>query len=520
MSTANDNARRYATRARTAAAAATKAATDTEAAAPGCSKKTTQQTHASSNSSVSKRALGDITNSQRHTSNHVSSSQQPPPSKVRRTEANTKPVPSAASRHFRAHRDAKLLPSKNPYGSALQQEPAHQQPDCCAAAPSPLIDTTSSSSFRSESQTSPAVALQSPTAGRHRTSLVPCGVIDIDAADVRDPLAVSKYAKDIYRNLRSREARFMVPPLYMDAQPEVTVKMRSILVDWLVDVHQKFRLSPETLHLTVNVIDRFLAVTPVRRRKLQLVGVTAMLIASKYEELFAPETADFVYITDRAYRRDEILHMEAVILNVLHFDVTVPSAISFLRRCFKAARAHPVLSELEYFSIDSGRSLRTSPAYADASDHPSILTDASFLSQNADCFALYVLELSMQDSSMLDYCPSVRAATACLLGIKCFSNSSWSPTLQYYSGDLDEQDLRDCEGAMRRLVEAEQLGQTTNKLTAIKRKFAHAKFNSISVRAMGLDLSSIKFGTPDIVRAHGASDFAYMDICNEERTIE
>jgi hypothetical protein len=520
MSTANHNARHYATRARTAAkAAAAATATAAKPAPQPVSKKHTAASSSTSNASVSKRALGDITNSQ--CPSHVATSLQPP-SKVRRTEA-TKPVATAASRRTLAHQVA-LLREKNPYCPGLQQwEPGLQQReplllDCCAAAPSPLTDITCPSPFRTATQTSPGAASQSSSPGRGRTSLVPCGVIDIDAADACDPLAVSQYAKDIYRNLRARETLFMVPASYMDAQQEISVKMRAVLVDWLVDVHQKFRLSPETLHLTVNIIDRFLAVTPVRRRKLQLVGVTAMLIASKYEELYAPETADFVYITDQAYHRDEILHMEAVILNVLHFDVTVPSAVSFLSRCFKAARARPLVSQLGYSSIDSSSSLRTSPAYATVPYHPSIVSDASILSQNADYFALYVLELCMQDSSMLHYCPSVRATTACLLGIKCFSDSSWSPTLQYYSGDLDERDLRACEAAMRRLVEAEQLGQTTNKLTAIKRKFAQAKFNSISIRAMGLDLNSIKFGTPDIVRVHGSSDFAHMDICHEERT--
>ena len=79
--------------------------------------------------------------------------------------------------------------------------------------------------------------------------------------------------------------------------------MRGILVDWLVEVHLKFKLMPETLHLTANLIDRFLASRNVSRKRLQLVGVTAMLVASKYEEIWAPEVRDFVYISDKAYDR-------------------------------------------------------------------------------------------------------------------------------------------------------------------------------------------------------------------------
>ena len=86
--------------------------------------------------------------------------------------------------------------------------------------------------------------------------------------------------------------------------------MRAILIDWLIEVHYKFKLLPETLYLTVNLIDRYLEKCITHRSKLQLVGVTSMLIASKYEEIYAPEIRDFVYITDKAYSKEEILRME------------------------------------------------------------------------------------------------------------------------------------------------------------------------------------------------------------------
>ena len=79
--------------------------------------------------------------------------------------------------------------------------------------------------------------------------------------------------------------------------------MRSILVDWLVDVHLKFKLLPETLFITINLIDRFLEKSKVTKTRLQLVGVTALFIASKYEEIYPPELKDFIYITDRAYSK-------------------------------------------------------------------------------------------------------------------------------------------------------------------------------------------------------------------------
>ena len=90
--------------------------------------------------------------------------------------------------------------------------------------------------------------------------------------------------------------------------------MRSILIDWLVEVHLKFELVPESLYLTVTLIDRYLDKEQVNSQKLQLVGVTAMLIACKYEEIYPPIVRDFVYITDNAYTKEEILEMERKML--------------------------------------------------------------------------------------------------------------------------------------------------------------------------------------------------------------
>jgi hypothetical protein len=129
---------------------------------------------------------------------------------------------------------------------------------------------------------------------------------DIDERDSDDPLCATSYVQDMYEHFRSKETSTSVRPLYMEDQQYINERMRSILVDWLVEVHLKFKLVPETLYLTVNLIDRYLAKTEVSRPKLQLVGVTALLIASKYEEIYPPELRDLVYICDRAYSKLEV----------------------------------------------------------------------------------------------------------------------------------------------------------------------------------------------------------------------
>lgn len=123
----------------------------------------------------------------------------------------------------------------------------------------------------------------------------------------------------------------------MNHQPEINDKMRSILIDWLVDVHLKFKLLPETLFITVSIIDRFLEKTRVSKTRLQLVGVTALFIASKYEEIYPPELKDFVYITDKAYSKQDVIQMEYHMLMTLSFDITFPTALRFLERYTKLA---------------------------------------------------------------------------------------------------------------------------------------------------------------------------------------
>lgn len=143
--------------------------------------------------------------------------------------------------------------------------------------------------------------------------------------------------------------------------------MRAILVDWLIDVHLKFKLLNETLFLTVNIIDRYLSQKmSIHRSKLQLVGVSALLIATKYEEIYPPTVKDLVYITDNAYSKTEILSMESDILVAMDFDIQLTSQYRFLERYTKIAKSDAVTF----------------------------------------CFAQYFLELGLLDSKMSKFIPS------------------------------------------------------------------------------------------------------------------
>ncbi|KAG9146482.1 hypothetical protein Leryth_011772 [Lithospermum erythrorhizon] len=135
------------------------------------------------------------------------------------------------------------------------------------------------------------------------------GVIDIDSADKKKPLAVVEYIDDLHVYYMKAESSSCVEPEYMTKQFDINERMRGILIDWLIEVHYKFELMDETLYLTVNLIDRFLAIQNVVRKKLQLVGLTAMLLACKYEEVSVPVVEDLILISDKAYNRKEVLDM-------------------------------------------------------------------------------------------------------------------------------------------------------------------------------------------------------------------
>ena len=122
----------------------------------------------------------------------------------------------------------------------------------------------------------------------------------------------------------------------MDIQKELKWQMRSILVDWMVEVHIKFRLLPETLYIAVNLIDRFLSQRVVSLAKLQLVGVTCMFIAAKFEEVIAPSIQNFLYMAEDGFTEDEIFKAERYVLQVLDFNLQYPTPMSFLRRSSKA----------------------------------------------------------------------------------------------------------------------------------------------------------------------------------------
>ncbi|NXY01232.1 CCNB2 protein, partial [Pteruthius melanotis] len=261
-------------------------------------------------------------------------------------------------------------------------------------------------------------------------------VEDIDAEDWENPQLCSDYVKDIYLYLRELELQQSVRPHYLDGRT-INGRMRAILVDWLVQVHSRFHLLQETLYMCVAIMDRFLQNHPVPRKKLQLVGVTALLVASKYEEILSPDVADFVYITDNAYTNNEIREMEMIILQELNFDLGRPLPIHFLRRASKAGEA-------------------------DAKQHT---------------LAKYLMELTLIDYDMVHHRPSEIAAAALCLSQKILGHNKWGTKQQYYTGYAEDSLVMTMKHMAKNVV---KVNEKLTKYIAIKNKYASSKLLTIS----------------------------------------
>lgn len=262
-------------------------------------------------------------------------------------------------------------------------------------------------------------------------------VEDIDEQDGDMPQLCSEYVKDIYAYLAALEQQQSVRPKYLQGY-EINERMRALLIDWLIQVHARFQLLQETLYLTVAVLDRFLQVQPVSRRKLQLAGVTAMLVASKYEEMYSPEVADFAYITDNAFTKAQILQMEQLILKTLNFNLGRPLPLHFLRRASKAAN-----SDVEKHTL-----------------------------------AKYLMELTLVDYDMVHYRPSEIAAASLCLSQLLLEELPWSPTQHHYAS-YDENHLKPIMQHLAKNVVMVNEGKT--KFQAVKNKYSSSKLMKISL---------------------------------------
>ncbi|XP_051155373.1 G2/mitotic-specific cyclin-B3 [Leptopilina boulardi] len=257
---------------------------------------------------------------------------------------------------------------------------------------------------------------------------------DFDGENWLDPFQVSHYAMDIFNYLKEREKIFPIGD-YMEKQICLSRWMRSLLVDWMVEVQESFELNHETLYLAVKLVDLYLTKVTVGKETLQLLGAASLFIASKFDERIPPMVEDFLYICDGAYTQKELLRMEMNILKIVDYDLGIPLSYRFLRRYARCAKVSmPTLT-----------------------------------------LARYILEYSLMDYATIMFSDSKMAAAALFLALQMKDLSGWTPTLEYYTGyalsELKEVVLALNEGLLRKHKEA---------LATVRNKYSHKIFFEVA----------------------------------------
>ena len=233
----------------------------------------------------------------------------------------------------------------------------------------------------------------------------------------------------------------------MSMQTDINLKMRSILIDWLIEVHYKFKLYPSTLFICVNILDRYLEKVSIQRSKLQLVGVTALFVACKFEEIYPPEVRDCVYISDYAYDREEVLKMESTVLGELNWEIMVPTAYHFMTRYLQCIRC----------------------------------------AERTKLTAFYYAERNLQELVIFNLSPRQYAAAAIYAALQQQNTqypdmshmSVWPRELVEESG-LEESEVLPHAREMIKHVGEETVTTSKRRLVATKKKYQSAKFDNVA----------------------------------------
>ena len=265
--------------------------------------------------------------------------------------------------------------------------------------------------------------------------------------------SAKEYIDEIYLHLKSVEKNNLPIENYMNiCQTDINEKMRIILVNWIIEVHFKFRLLSETLFICINIIDRYLSKKDINRKYLQLLGVTSLFIACKYEEIYSPSSKDLIFMTDNAYKIEEMIKMENDILNIVHFDLTYPTSLRFLE------------IYRYYLDLDENNFFRCS----------------------------YLNEICLINYSLCSFSPSLIACACLYLNLK--SN------ILYFKGYNEEQLFQttgyskiDINNCLNRLIKAvSKIEEPDNKFTAVKKKYSLEKYKKVSIDSFKIKEEAIK----------------------------
>lgn len=254
--------------------------------------------------------------------------------------------------------------------------------------------------------------------------------------DDRNHLEVCDYVDDIYQYYWVMEGQNPSLKNYLETQKDITPQMRGVLINWLIEVHHKFELMEETLFLTVTLLDRYLSLENIKKNEMQLVGLTALLLASKYEDFWHPRVTDLISISAESYTRDQMLKMEKTILKKLKFRLNEPTLYVFMLRFLKAAQ-----SDMKFERL-----------------------------------AFYLIELCLVEHEALNYKPSMLCASAIYVA-RCTMQLTprWTPLLAKHSR-YEESQIRGCAEMILKFHKAAK----TSLLRVTHEKYANVDLSRVA----------------------------------------
>lgn len=298
-----------------------------------------------------------------------------------------------------------------------------------------------------------------------RDRKLPPGVLNFDRENWDDPYQVSHYAMDIFDYLTQQEHKYQIRD-YINDQPELSKWMRSLLVDWMVEVQESFELNHETLYLSVKIVDSYLGKEKVSKDSLQLVGAAALLIACKYDERTPPLVDDFLFICDGAYKRNQLLKMEGSVFRAINYDLGFPLSYRFLRRYARCGRVSMVVLTL----------------------------------------ARYILEYSLMDYTTIQLSDSRMAAAALFIALRMNNFDGWDESSEYYSGyKLD--DFAPIVVLLNTLMHK----KPKETLNTVRNKYGHKIFHSVSKIPL-VDVNYLFQKHPDVAQKLALTHLTFENV--------
>uniref|UniRef100_A0A1I7V2N7 G2/mitotic-specific cyclin-B3 n=2 Tax=Caenorhabditis tropicalis TaxID=1561998 RepID=A0A1I7V2N7_9PELO len=268
----------------------------------------------------------------------------------------------------------------------------------------------------------------------------PCPHYDYDLEEAGNPDSVSEYAPEIFDYYRAREVTFRVQK-YIHKHPELDIKTRAILIDWMVEIQETFELNHETLYNAVKLTDMYLYNSRnVDKNTIQKLACVAVFIAAKYDERSPPLVDDLIYLSGDRFTREEILAMERNLFSTVGYDLGSPLSYRYLRRLGRVCRVDMKSLTMARYILETSL----------------MIYDYAFVSQSRQAAAAFVLAMRMLDKN---------------------HKYEWNPVLEKYSGFTGEEVMPLVEHMNHIMHFA-----TTkwNQLCSVRQKYSHEVFFNVA----------------------------------------